>query len=62
MWELKLTLDESKPKKSFGSLSEFSNKVDLVLEGSGSFVKSRETNINVKSYYKIDDYVRLTLF
>lgn len=60
MWKLKLTLNETKPVNSFDSLSKFSNKVDLVLEGNGSFVNAGSTNYDVHKYYQVDDSIKLT--
>lgn len=54
MWELRLS------STSFGSLSEFRDRVDLVLEGSGSFVKAGKTNFDVATYYKVDDSIRFS--
>lgn len=58
-WQITLTTD---PKKSgkFEDLSQFSNSVDLILEGSGSFVKAGETDFHIENYYEIDDSIRFT--
>lgn len=62
MWELRLTLLKFKSVKSFGSLSVFWDKVDLVFEGSGSFVNMGNTTLDVESYYDVEDSIRLTEF
>lgn len=60
-WELRFSLNPSKPMKSAVSLESFADKVDLVMEGSGSFVNTQDTKFDVASYYKVDDSVKFLL-
>lgn len=54
LWKLKLTRNRAYAQNPFDLLNNFYDKVDLMLEGRGSYVQTEDTNFDVQSYYKID--------
>lgn len=57
MWRLRLTRNQAYAFNKSNMLANFYDKVDLMLEGHGSFVQTGDTSYDVQSYYKIDKTV-----